>query len=472
MTRQILIDVGLFETRVACIEDELLTDMALYDAGYSSPIGEIYLGRVRAFADGLDAAFIDLGLNSDGFLLSSHTPQGKASDNNAAIRDKLHEGQKILVQIIKGPKDNKGPQVSAFIQFESRNLVFKPLRNGLSFSRQIKDETFKDSVSIALMKEMEGVEGNATIRSHATDQSPSQLCHEFRNFNQHWKEITKLASDNAQPRCLRPSDPPELQAAMKFGDRDTQLIINDVVRFASLSNSLNKMSSAYGQVQLWANPTHLFDHFHVEAQLEEAQELRCPLPSGGNITIEQTEALVVIDVNSGSLTASVGQSRVATLTNQEAAQHIARQLRLRNLSGIIIIDFIQDQDKGHVKALTELLRSETKTGPSTIRVIGMTELGLMQLTRQRLDAPLMDQLQRPLKAPLANIPAYKASALLRDISRYSRDHKTASIPISLSPALSPLLKQRVRDIEKALNIHISWKEDASLPSFHYTLGSL
>ena len=469
MTRQVLIDAGLFQTRIAWLTDEILTDISLYPAGYSSSIGEIYLGRLHAFADGLEAAFIDIGEKQDGFLLSSHTPKGNAVDTNAPLSQKLHEGQKLLVQVIKDKKHEKGLQLSAFIQLESQNLVFKPMGKGLSFSRQIKDAAFKDAVTRLLLEQLGENSGGITVRSSGISQSATQLQSEFRVLRDEWHDLQKLGANDQRPRCLRPSGPPELHALKKLSCKETQVIINDHQRFSRLINSKLPVISG---LELWAEPGLLFDAFDVEAQLEEAQEMRTPLPSGGNITIEQTEALVVIDVNSGSLTANSGKKSVASLTNSEAAVQICRQIRLRNLSGIIIIDFIRDQDKGSVRALTDQLKQLTQNDPSPVRIIGMTELGLMQLTRQRKEASLSEALSATLTDTCARIPVQHAAALLRQLARYCRDQKMAILSLRTGKALIPLRQHYKAQMEAHLGIHIDWKEDASLSGLQYTLGSI
>jgi len=469
MTRQVLIDVGLFQTRIAWLTDEILTDISLYPTGHSSSIDEIYLGRVNAFADGLEAAFIDIGQKQDGFLLSAHTPKGKASDTNAPLCQKLHEGQKLLVQVIKDKKHDKSLQLSAFIQFDSQNLVFKPMSNGLVFSRQIKDQFFKESVTHSLAEELGTNSGGITVRSSGITQSASQLQNEFRILRADWQNLQKLARNDQKPRCLRPSGPPELHALKKNSSEETQVVINNRQRFSRLINS--KMPEI-GRIELWTGSGLLFDTFDVEAQLEEAQEIRISLPSGGNITIEQTEALVVIDVNSGSLTAKTGKKSVANITNTEAASQICRQIRLRNLSGIIIVDFIRDQDKGSVQTLTNQLKQLTQNDPSPVRIIGMTELGLMQLTRQRKEASLSELLGTTLADTCSHITVQHAATILHQLARYCTDHKIAILSLRTGNALNPLMQRYKTQIEAHLGVHIHWKEDASLSGLQYTFGTM
>ncbi|MEH6405478.1 MAG: ribonuclease E/G [Sneathiella sp.] len=472
MNRRVLIDVGLFETRIACLTDDILSDIFITPAGYASLVDEIYVGRVHAFAGDLDAAFIDLGLKKDGFLLSSHMPKGTASSNTSPIKQKLHEGEKILVQVIKDQKEEKGPQLSAFIQLASQNLVFKPMGSGLVFSRQIKDASFKEAFSKSIAEDIHDTAGGLTVRSSASSHSAQQLRDEFLGLRNRWIDLQKQMNSDTKPRCLIPSDPLEIQALKKYTDPTIEIITNDRHSFQMLSNPSLQAETLKQKPQLWTGPGLLFDSYDVEAQIEEVQEVRNALPSGGNITIEQTEALVVIDVNSGSLVAKSGKKSVASLTNGEAVAQICRQLRLRNLSGIIIIDFIRDQDSGAVKALTDQLKNLTRDDPSSVRVIGMTELGLMQLTRRRKEAPLSEIMDTKLTDTCAHISATYAAALLRQASRYCKDYKTAIAPLTVSKALSPLLQHHKARMEGSLGIHIDWKEDASLMGLQYSLGTI
>ncbi|MBL4907385.1 MAG: ribonuclease E/G [Sneathiella sp.] len=467
MTRRLLIDVGLFETRAAVLDQDRLTDISYYRPGSSSAVGEIYLARIRAFSKEMDAAFIDLGTAGEGFLLSRDIP---AKDKKASISDRLQEGQKIILQVIKDRKGDKECQLSAFPKLESQNIVYNPAGSGLSFSKKLKDTSLKEKITQILEGPLHKAGGSVTIRSCTSDRSLGTLEREFSGLIDTWLSLEQSAKTDTRARCLRPKDPPVISAYKKYAGTGLSVSINDRSSFELLKNYCNAQESAIPSLNLWTENDLLFDAAQIEEQIESATEKRVSLPSGGNITIEQTEALIAIDVNSGSHTETRQPATLALKTNQEAARVICAQIRLRNLSGIIIIDFIQMQGKGAVGQLTRRLQELTQPDPVAVRVIGMTELGLMQLTRQRKEASLPDLLKVSLDTGSGTLPAHIASTLLRDIMRYGRSQKSANIPLKIGAKLVPLFKNKGREIENYLCVNIVWEEDKSRAAHEYQLG--
>lgn len=467
MTSRLLIDTGLYETRAAMMENDRLTDLSYFRPDTLPSIGEIYLGRISALAKGLDAAFVDLGSGKNGFLLARDIP---ANDKNLPLAQKVQEGQKIIVQIIKDKKGDKDYQLSAFPKLESRNLVFNPGGRGLSFSKKLKSQTLKDQISNVLSDTADTMTGGIMVRSATSALSVNMLEKELLSLLNRWQTIQKQEATNSKARCLLPKDPPSIAAYKEYVTEGLSISINDREGYNHLLEFLSAQGEEDAIPTLWHGTDLLFDAEQVEEQIEAATEKTLALPSGGNITIEHTEALIVIDVNSGAQTETRKQASIALLTNQEAARLAVQQIRLRNLSGIIIIDFIQMQDKGGVRALTRLLEDQTRDDPSAVRVVGMTELGLMQLTRQRKAASLTEQYQRQIVTDSGTLPINLASTLVRDIMRYRNDHKSANVSLKTGLAWTPFLKTQKAEIEKHLNLNIFWEETPSMNKESYQLG--
>ncbi len=466
MKRQLLIDVGLYETRAAVLEEGQLVDISYHRPGTSSNVGEIHLGRISAFAKGLDAAFVDLGSAGNGFIMARDIP---SRDKTAPISKKLIEGQKIICQITKAPKEDKGFQLSAFPKLESQNLLYGPLSSDLTFSKNIKTGHQKEQIKEALTPILAEQEGGFTIRSSANKASVALLKKEALALTKNWQSFQTEIAKDSKPRRLSIIKPLVVDACQKHMAPMTEIIINDQKGFSLLKETASDLSLDETSLSLWTNNELLFDAYEVEEQIEEALEKYVPLPSGGNITIEQTEALVAIDVNSGALSDNRHNSNIAVTTNQEAASAITKQIRLRNLSGIIIVDFIQMKEKGAVRKLTELLHKQTQSDPVLIKIVGMTELGLMQITRQRKEACLKDLLSATMEHDGVTISVNVASSLLRQVRRESTALKNPNVTLQTGKNLSRFLKKQKAQIEKQLSVNIFLEENTSFKENEYRI---
>jgi len=466
MSRKILIDRGLYETRIAATLDEKLTDLIIEPNDRKSLFGNIYLGRISRFSDAMDAAFIEYGGETSGLLLGRDTQTTSSVDKATQIRQKRNEGEKFPVQVIKDPTGDKPAQLSSFIEFESQNLVYKPFAKDIVFSKKLKDKSSKQELQDTLGP----FEGGLTVRSSALNKSTDHLIQEFDDLQKQWQEVSSNASEGKTPRLLQATPPTALKLFNRYHDEAPEVIINDVAHYQKLNSALNSRGIPTVSCTLWTKPDLLFDYFQVEAQIEEAHQIRLQLPSGGNITIEETEALVVVDVNSGSAGKPIGLRTPAFRTNEEAASLLAEHLILRNLSGIVIVDFIQMSNKEDNREIENLLRKVTRNDPSQVRVIGMTELGLMQLTRQRKLPSISMSAKNMMNCGVASIPISVASDLLRNLQRFAAEAKTRQIGVKASKKLSPLLLDQQQAIETSLSLSLSWKEEPSLEGLNYTLN--
>ncbi|MFT6558461.1 ribonuclease E/G [Sneathiella sp.] len=454
MTATVLFDDNVPGLRAAVVDGETVKDLFIFPQGKNSEIGNVYLGRIATTSRELEAAFVDLGGTAHAFL--------KLRDIPSNIH--LHEGLKLIVQVIKEAHDNKPKQISAFIRLEGQFSVFAPNGTTIAFAKQLNDPAFRDA--LILQAEEAGVSGGITVRSAARNHPIDTTISEIVHLQEIWQAANKAARQEASPRLLFSGEPPECQIAKTAGGSDAHLITNSTRIYKNLKQ-------IFSEVTLWSHADLLFDHFNIESQIDDAREVRLPLPSGGSVTIEKTEALIAIDVNSGGTATSARQTAhtLALQTNKEAAALITAQLRLRNLAGIIIIDFIQMNDKQAIRTLTQDLKELCQTDPSPVRVIGMAELGLMQLTRQRKNADLQTLLSSPADQRQSTPSFFTATNLINDLMRFRHNEKSASLTIVCSPQIASYLALTKKEIEAHTALSVKWTEDPNLKDDAYIIRS-
>ena len=379
MEQILLIEEGLFETRAALMQDETLVELQIERPEDISLVGTFYRGRITKLLPDMDIAFVDLGSGETGFL-QARDISAKAGKINATV----HEGEKLLVQVIKDKTGDKTVQLGCRFSLESPNLIYRPKSQGVTLSKYIQDEAVK--ATLTAFAGGIGDAGGLTIRTSAKFAAKDDLEAELRYLVKEWSDISAAYVKSEKPGPIGKTQTPltRILQGQQLA-QGTVIIVNSARALNESKNFLRQVSpSAVEHLELWDKQRPLFEASGAEEQLEQARQKRIHLKSGANITFEQTEAMVVIDVNSASLTASSGTRSVEFTTNLKAAGEICRQIRLRNYSGIIIIDFIQMNGKGDVQNLSRVMQKAFDEDPVPTRLIGMTELGLMQVTRKRV----------------------------------------------------------------------------------------
>lgn len=389
MRETLLIDDGPFETRAAVLKGNQLLELQIERAGNLSRIGDFYNGRVSKILPDMNIAFLDLGPDGDGFLQLSDIPT-----NTRSISTAVHEGEKLLVQVIKDAKGEKGPQLGCRFALHGANLIYRPLSNGVVLSKSIKTSEERNRLESLLERRLQ--DGGVTVRTSALYASDEALTQELEAISHEWADIQAAWNMAKKPGPIGQRKTPLTSVLKSLLTANMDVIVNNVTALNETRNYVAQhMPGIQQQITLWDQQTSLFEEMNVETELEKAVKKSVPLTSGGNITIEPTEAAVIIDVNSAGQTRAAGTHSAALTTNLEAAREICHQIRLRNLSGIIIIDFIQMNGKGEVEKLTQTLQNALDRDPRPTRLIGMTELGLMQMTRKRGRPALHEILNQP-----------------------------------------------------------------------------
>ena len=415
MKKEVLINAGAGEFRVAVVEDgklqELflertigLDDGALKKKGRSghSLIGNIILGRVQRVLPGMQAAFVDVGLDRAGFLGAREARcladlPGFDEERTPKITDCVREGEEIVVQVVKDPIGEKGARLSANVTIPGRLMVLVPNQPGIALSRRIEDEAERARL-IAVGEQMIAEDKGALVpnagyivRSAGIGATVQDFREDAERLAEAWRPVMERRRQMSVPSTLyHDLDPVERTMRDEIDAQTARVVIDDAHAYeAARAYCRRAMPEAEDRIELFNGPGMLFDTYDLEDEIERLVSTRVPLPSGGWITIEGTEALTAIDVNSGSFTASTGLEETSLKTNTEAADEIGRQLRLRGIGGLIVIDFIHVADPANIEKILAVLKESLAKDRTPTQISPMSEFGLVEITRKRIRDPLV-----------------------------------------------------------------------------------
>lgn len=399
MSSEILVNITPQETRVAVMEQGVVQELHIERTSNCGIVGNIYNGRVSRVLPGMQSAFIDIGLDRAAFLhVADIWRLRQNGDDDKPIERLLHEGESILVQVIKDPIGTKGARLSTQVSIAGRLLVYLPQESHISISQRIESETERELLREKLQQMLPANEkGGYIVRTMAEAASERDLRTDIEYLHKLWHSIQEKSSAVTTPALLYQDLTLSYRVLRDFVDDDTARILVDsretfqkIIAFAQ-----DYMVNVVKRVDHYAGERPLFDLYGVEDEIEKSLAKRVNLKSGGYLIIDQTEALTTVDVNTGGFIGIRSFDDTIFKTNLEAAQVIARQLRLRNLGGIIIIDFIDMENEGHRNAvLTEFRKALTKDR-TRMTVSGFTALGLVEMTRKRTRESLAHILCEP-----------------------------------------------------------------------------
>ena len=464
---RILISKGPGETRVALLSGERLTELLVARAGHDSIVGNIYLGRVEASLRGLDAAFVDIGLERAGFLaLPEARPPGREGGSDR-IGDYVNEGDAVLVQAVRDPTEGKGAKLTAHINVAGVNLVFRPRQPGVTLSRRIANA---DRARIEVVTAALGIdEGGFIVRTAAAVASPDAICREAGVLVERWTEITDRIGLVKAP-CLMAAGPGTASLALReVGAGIADVIADDVRVLAEVRAYCRaEIPDLVSRIEAYTGSEPLFEVHGVEEQIEAALSPIVPLASGGSLIVSQTPALCAIDVNTGG--ADIGsREETAFAVNIEAAREAAHQMRLRNISGLVVIDFVPLKDESCRRHVLDVLIEATHADPLGPHVVGYTRLGLVEVTRRRHGLSLLEIFGGPWSETTpatAKSPLTLALEALRGVSRRARGGTTAPL-LRVSPAVAAALAGPAaaakREAEATLGVAIAVAADQTLP---------
>jgi ribonuclease G len=388
VSEQILINVTPQEARVAVIESGAVQELHVERTSARGLVGNIYVGRVARVLPGMQSAFIEIGLPRAAFL---HVADIFLERNNGQAETRpierlLAEGQSILVQVIKDPIGSKGARLSTQIGIAGRLLVYLPQEHHIGISQRIQNEAEREHLRETLQQLLpQNEKGGFIIRTVAESATDKELHHDVDYLSKLWNGIQEAAKSAATQTLLYQDLHLPLRVIRDFVGEDTERILVDS---GETFDEMRKFAESYSPgvypvIEHYLGERPLFDVFAVEEEIERALARRVELKSGGYVIFDQTEALTTVDVNTGAFVGGRSFDDTVFRTNLEAAQTIARQLRLRNLGGIILVDFIDMENTEHREAVLAELKKALSRDRTRTTVNGFTQLGLVEMTRKR-----------------------------------------------------------------------------------------
>jgi len=469
MQKEIIINSSATQNRVAITEEGTLADFFVDNPEKRRMVGNIYLGKVARVLPGIRAAFIDIGLKHDAFLHFSDIGESfrefqsvldeddseisvddedtdgngkelKKDDKSTSI-PKLHKGQDIIVQIIKEPVANKGVRISSAISIPGRFCVLLPFDNKIGISKKIPD--FKErrrlkTLARGIIPENCGL----IIRTAAKEQDEASLESDLKYLVKTWTNIqTKVK--NSDPPALLHKDLTTTTSVIRdlFTPNVSKVFIDSKSLFKEIRDYIQIIQPELNdKVEYYKSRMPIFDTFKVEEQIKTLMGRKVPIPNGGHIVIDHTEAMTVIDVNSGRYAAKKEQELNSLKTDLEASREIVRQLRLRDIGGLIVIDFIDLEEDRNRKKIYDELRKEFKKDRAKIALLPMTDFGIVQITRQRVRQNIVQSINEVCPYCIGTGLMTKRSSVIHDIDewlkRYKSEGKFRNLILSVHPSLS------------------------------------
>lgn len=392
MAAELLIDRRGPFLRAAMVEDGELTDLQVDADARPSLLGGLFLGRVERIVPGLDAAFVDIGRGRPGLLAAADirlpgagTRKEARGGNRRPVGSLLRGGQEVLVQVKAEPGGGKGPALTMEVSLPGRFLVMTPMAPGVAVSRRLGRGEERQRL-VARVEAAAGP-GGWIVRAGAVGAAPGLIEAEAEWLSLAWRAVEAAALGEGSPACLRPPPDAALRAVVEQGMRglDAILVEDGPVHERLAAWCREAAPDLAPKLALHRGPEPLFERFDLDGEIAGLAGRIVPLKGGGSIVIDRTEAMTVVDVNGGERANPLA-------TNLEAARQVARQLRLRNLGGIVVVDFIDMRGRGERERLLAELTDAVSGDPAAVEVYGMTRLGLVEMTRARRGPPVPDLL--------------------------------------------------------------------------------
>jgi len=427
---EILVNVTPQETRVAVVEQGTVLELHVERVGSRGLVGNVYKGRVARVLPGMQSAFIDIGLERAAFLHVEDIWQKRQNGDPAKpIERLLHEGETLLVQVIKDPIGSKGARLSTQISIAGRLLVYLPQESHIGISQRIESESEREMLRGRVQQLLQPEEsGGFIVRTMAESADEREFAFDIEYLRKQWAGIEERSQTVTSPGLVYQDLNLSLRVLRDFVTEETERVLVDSreTHQRLLTFAQDYIRNVSGKIEHYGGERPLFDLYGVEDEIEKALARRVDLKSGGYLIIDQTEALTTVDVNTGGFVGGRSFDDTIFKTNLEAAHVIARQLRLRNLGGIIIIDFIDMESEEHRHAVLTEFRKTLSRDRTRMTVNGFTQLGLVEMTRKRTRESLAHVLCEPCptcsgrgEVKTAETVCYE---ILREIVREARQY--------------------------------------------------
>lgn len=504
MIKEIIINSTSNQTRVAITEDGNLVDFFVEYPENRRMVGDIYLGRVARVLPGIRAAFIDIGMKHDAFLHFSDigertkqfqdiigeedsdideddddesSNQKNNGQNNSSNRKpeqttKLRKGEDIIIQITKEPVSNKGVRVTSAVSLPGRFCVLLPFDNKIGVSKKVQD--FKERRRLrGIARSILPKNCGLIIRTVARDQSEESLKDDLSNLLKSWQRIESSVKTEKPPTLIHQDMGTTASVIRDLLTPDVSKVFIDAKKHYKQIKSYVQVvqSDVLEKIEPYKSQLPIFEAFKIEEQIKTLMGRKVPLPSGGYLIIEHTEAMVVIDVNSGRYAKSKEQEINSLKTDLEASREIARQLRLRDIGGIIVIDFIDLEEDKNRKKIYDELKKEFRKDRSKVSVLPMSEFGLVQITRQRIRQNILQAMKDICPTCMGSGFITKESHLGYDIESWLNKNRRRLHGFSLIIKCNSFLAEKVKTgnivsltkLQFKYIVKIRIEEDESIP---------
>ena len=518
MSAELIINSNAFETRVALVENGQVAELYVERSSDRGIAGNVYRGRVVRVLPGMQAAFVDINLDKAAFLYVSdiYRPMGdveqallsscedesgdekhdedtenggreygglnfRPSYNGIPIEDRLQEGQDILVQVAKEPIGSKGARITTHITLPGRNLVFMPTMDHVGVSRRIEDETERKRLR-EIMCEIKPPYCGFIVRTAAEGAEREKLQSESDFVAKLWQSIQRRSENAPVPSLIYQELDITLRAVRDLFTKEVdRLVIDSEAEYRKILNFTETfMPSLQNEVELYEGDEPIFDSYGIEMEIQRALSKKIWLKSGGYIVIESTEALTAIDVNTGRYVGKRNLEETILKTNLEAVKEIAFQLRLRNLGGIIIIDFIDMEKEANREKVWNALRDATYKDKSKSNILHMSELGLIEMTRKRTKESIGQVLCEPCS--YCDGEGYLKSKqtvcyeVLRELERQRKDFYGRNVLVMAHPEVAAMFcdeeRAALERVEERMHALVSVKADPNLHLENYDIALL
>ena len=495
-TKKMLVASDPHETRIAVLEDDRLTEIFVERHRHRGLVGNVYKGRVTRVLPGMQAAFVDIGLDRDAFLYVSDAGSAdreldpdageRRGDGRSdgteqpqpSIDELLKQGQELIVQVVKDPLPNKGARISTHVTLPGRYLVLLPTVRHAGVSRRIEDEAERERL-VALIEEMSPPGGGMIVRTVGEARGREEFEVDRTYLLGLWERITTRAAKTKPPVLLHREHDLALRMVRDLFSRDFSVLWVDgeetyerIVEFLdqvqpALVHRVKLYQGALGDLE---SKAPLFERFGIEGQIEAALRSKVWLKSGGYIVINQTEALVAIDVNTGRFVGKTNLEETVLETNLEAVEEIVRQIRLRDLGGILVLDLIDMTEEEHRSEVFAALERELQKDRQKTKVLSISEFGLVEITRKRSRMNLERLLTQPCPYCSGSGRVKSIETICLNLRRELLGNREAAGGVELllrvHPDVAQALQREERDVllelERSLGVEILLQGDPSL----------
>ncbi len=515
MLKELLVSASDRETRIAVLEEGGVAEVQIERRKQRGTVGNIYKGRVTRVLPGMQSAFVDVGLEKDAFLYVADVgeevddfdafgsggaaeaisavaatngaeppPGAVVADGSSAVPDEslpkpvlpsidelLREGQELVVQVTKDQIAHKGVRVTTHVTLPGRTLVYMPTIDHVGVSRRIENEEERSRLKDILTALKKGP-GGYIVRTAGEGRAPEEFAADRRYLTKLWEQIRKKGERSGAPSLLHRDLDLTLRAARDvFGSDFATLFVDDDEEYQRIVEFLDQVQpSLVSKVKLYRKSTPLFEEYGVESEIENALKSKVWLKSGGYIVINQTEALVAIDVNTGKFVGKKRLEETVVKTNLEAVQEIVRQIRLRDLGGLLVVDFIDMEEEGNRQALVQTLETELRKDRSKNRMLPVSEFGLVEITRKRQRQSLERALTMPCpycagSGRTKSVPTIVLE-IRREIAKRIEEGEAHSLMLRVHPEVYRSLvgdeRRLVEELEERIGMPIHVQSDEHL----------